>query len=642
MESAAKPRFSSHRAVLVGLFVFVAVLGPSAAAARAATRYVATTGTDLANDCLLQALPCATIQHAIDEAAAADTVEVAAGSYVEALTVSKELTLRGPNAGIDPNAGSRGPEAVIDGGGGTAIIPQVPEIAIEGFTISTDDAGFPIYTAGTDITGLTVANNILGTGVRALSIATSGEGLSILRNRIDGGAYGMHFGAGTYANLRINENVVLGPVDTYAIFINGNGAIDGFELMGNTITDVSNIAANITEGLVSGNGFDVEAAGAMNLQINLHDSSLTDNTFDGNATTGCLQLFGSQFGLVPSKKVMVSENSFGDCNVYGIQLSPDIEEITITGNTITDAKEGINTRNIDPWDVTGNQIEIFANRIVRSTDAGISNSVAGTLDARNNWWGCNAGPGGAGCGAALGSVETSPHIVLSGETGIAELAPGASTPVAARLDRNSAGEPVAGIPDGPTVSFAALLGSFSPAAAPLTSGIVVDLYGGFAGRPGGCRGRGRRRGGRRAADDRGPGVAAATSGRAARGGAGDRGGQRRQAEDRPEGRQLRHRDRRVPGRELHDPGQDALCEARRQGLQRQGGAPQLDRRRRIHPCPPRLHEGGPAGAGRCRKGLGQSRPDRHHRRRRGEDGQGDPGAETPTPSSGQRALRTRI
>lgn len=463
----------------MGLLVFAAVLGPGAAGAQAATRYVSTSGTDPANNCLVQALPCATIQHAIDEAAAADTVEVAAGTYVEALTVLKEITLRGPNAGVDPNTGSRGPEAVIDGGSGTAVFPQVPNIAIEGFTISTDDAGFPIYTGGTDVTGLTVSDNILGSGVRALTVATSGEDLSVLRNRIDGGGYGVHFGAGAYANVRINENVVLGPVDFYSIFINGNGAIGGFELIGNTITDTSNIAANITEGLVSGNNFDVDAAGAMNLQINLHDSSLTDNTFDGNTTTGCLQLFGSQFGLVPSKNVTVSENNFDDCNVYGIQLSPDIEEITIIGNTITDAKEGINTRNVeplDPWDVTGNQVEIVANRIVRSTDAGISNSVLGTLHARNNWWGCNAGPGGPGCGVAVGSVEASPHIVLSGEAGSAELAPGASTPVSARLDLNSAGEPVAGIPGGPSVSFAALLGSFSPATVPLTSGVASSTF----------------------------------------------------------------------------------------------------------------------------------------------------------------------
>ncbi|MBK9926592.1 MAG: hypothetical protein IPP66_15055 [Anaerolineales bacterium] len=55
--------------------------------------YVATTGDDL-NSCSTSALPCATIQAAINKAAADDIIVVAAGTYTP-VTISKSLTLSG-------------------------------------------------------------------------------------------------------------------------------------------------------------------------------------------------------------------------------------------------------------------------------------------------------------------------------------------------------------------------------------------------------------------------------------------------------------------------------------------------------------------------------------------------------------------
>ena len=55
------------------------------------------------------------IQAAIDDADTLDghTISAPAGVYVENITVSKALTLEGPNAAINPNTGTRGAEAVI-------------------------------------------------------------------------------------------------------------------------------------------------------------------------------------------------------------------------------------------------------------------------------------------------------------------------------------------------------------------------------------------------------------------------------------------------------------------------------------------------------------------------------------------------
>jgi hypothetical protein len=74
----------------------------------------------------------ATIQAAIDAASAGNVIEVCAGTYTEAVTVNTSLTINGPNATIDPNIGSRVPEAVIVGN----VKITAPTIIFQGFTIN--------------------------------------------------------------------------------------------------------------------------------------------------------------------------------------------------------------------------------------------------------------------------------------------------------------------------------------------------------------------------------------------------------------------------------------------------------------------------------------------------------------------------
>jgi hypothetical protein len=64
--------------LLAGLLVLaVGILSP----AEAATRFVATTGSDAGpNDCLTAATPCKTITHALTQAVAGDTIQIAAGT----------------------------------------------------------------------------------------------------------------------------------------------------------------------------------------------------------------------------------------------------------------------------------------------------------------------------------------------------------------------------------------------------------------------------------------------------------------------------------------------------------------------------------------------------------------------------------
>jgi hypothetical protein len=80
----------------------------AAAAPAAAKEWVATSGSnpntdESDNTCRLQKNPCATIQHAIDEAPTTATVNVAAGSYPEQLLIDdKNLTLVGSTKATAP------------------------------------------------------------------------------------------------------------------------------------------------------------------------------------------------------------------------------------------------------------------------------------------------------------------------------------------------------------------------------------------------------------------------------------------------------------------------------------------------------------------------------------------------------------
>jgi hypothetical protein len=452
--------------------------GSATAAAATATRYVAAAdGSDASNDCLASADPCATIQHAIAEAGVGDTVQVAPGTYAENLTIPKSLTLTGPNAGIDPNQASRGPEAIIDGGGigPAAITPQAEDVVVEGLTVSTSGAGAPIRTVGADTDRLTIADDIIEGGVGAITLQTGGEQIAIERNSIAGSGYDVYLGAADYPDLTIDENVIAAPVDYYGIFNDGSGTIEGLQLSGNTIEAASNIGADTSEAAVTGNSVDVESPGEVGLQIDLHESTVSRNSFDGNGTAACLQLFGSQYGLVPSSQVSVTENNFDHCDAYAIQLSPEVEAIDITRNRIRDSYDGVNTRDITPWDLTGRDIQVAANSITGSAHMGVDNTVSGTLDARDNWWGCNAGPGAPGCDAAGASTETSPNVVLSGTASPLALSPGEGAIVSAMLNTDTVGAAVSGVPGG-AVTFTSQLGAFASPSAPLADGTAASTF----------------------------------------------------------------------------------------------------------------------------------------------------------------------
>lgn len=431
-------------AALIAVMALAALLaGPAARSAEAAAwpwGYVsAANGSDAGNDCTDQYAPCATIQHAIDEAGpnqfgAIPSINVAPGIYSEQLTIDTPVTLRGPNSRLE----DRDPEAVIEGGAGTAISPEASNITITGFTISADDAGTPIRTTGPDVDRLTISSNIIeGDASSGVWLGAGGAETKINLNQIEGDEYGIRLGPADYSELSVWYNRLRGPVGSDGVFAGPGTSIDGFWFEGNEFA-TSNLEASITNGWIQANEID-PPAGSVGLRASLTETHLRENSFRGEGEASCLQLLGKHPELDPSRQVHIGQNEFVGCEPYAVQLGPEVASVTATMNTFPETYDGIVTDDSSPWDVTGRRITVFGNRFVGTEHLGVYNAVGGELNARNNWWGCNGGPGSVGCDKVSGGVDAFPNVILTAEA----LEAGKDPWNAARIDTLDPGEKAA-------------------------------------------------------------------------------------------------------------------------------------------------------------------------------------------------------
>src|SRR3989344_1682887 len=210
------------------------------------------------------------IQKAVDSARSGDTINVAAGTYEENLTVNKNLTLVGTDGAADTTINGDS-DAVL------SITSDVTVLEISGFTITGGGKG--ITTSGS-LTGATVnIHDVIVTGNTAAGIYLSGDDAQLVDTTV------------TIADSEISDNtgggIYIDDMEDSTAEISGN-TIDGNGLagirvdlitggiVGSTLTITGN---TITNNGTDNTGIHIDTVGNAEVSIN-------ENTIEGNIGDG--------------------------------------------------------------------------------------------------------------------------------------------------------------------------------------------------------------------------------------------------------------------------------------------------------------------------------------------------------------------
>ncbi|QDU49052.1 golvesin C-terminal-like domain-containing protein [Gimesia panareensis] len=331
----------------------------------------------------------ATIQEAVTAAAASgDTIQVAAGTYNENITLSKHVDLVGAQAGVD--ARGRGGTlddslaSIIAPAGGTGLDLQSGSAGttIDGFTFSGGTTG--IASSSGTIDDLQILNNqFVGFTGSGVFLNNSGDDITVHQNVIDGtsqaGGGGIfHLDQDTFDGFHFTSNWVLNG-DT-GFFVDGT-------------RNVSSSASR--DPLFEDNLFDGNGAGANFGRFGVENAVVQNNVFSNNVFDGL------QGGIQNS---LITMNTFDTNDRAGLRLTG----FGGTGDPTRGAQDNIIEENIflnngagmsaagygdvrldDQFDGTIST-NTFFNNSFGSTVAVFNNETSGEIvDFSGNWWGTN-------------------------------------------------------------------------------------------------------------------------------------------------------------------------------------------------------------------------------------------------------------
>jgi hypothetical protein len=448
------------------------------------------------------------INTVIASASAGDTLQFAPGVYQQQFTVNKNLTLVGASVGAtviqSPSSLTPDPlneEAIVE-------IDNSATVAMSGFIVTgpipsaPPDNSYGIFVSGGATLNLSNsliqdirdepldgAQHGIGIGVGKASVSTVGHATISNVTVTDYQKGGIVIsGAGSTATL--TNNTVIGIGDTPLI------AQNGIQVSSGALASLSGDTVSGNEYSGGGSGSDplndVQSTGILLFSAAV-GTTVSNETLSGNdigiynlsdgATLNGNELTNNRYENIAldqgAATVMGNTITGGNIGVLVVSFTGNTADSvgTVTSNTITGTVTGISLLNqsgntFDP------QLVAHFNRIV-GNGTGAANPTSGSADATDNWWGSNAGPGGAGSDTVSGTVTFNPWLVLGLSANPSSVNVGQTATLTADLTKNSAGQDTSAlgtVPNGIATTFAASLGSVMPASTVTANGKATTTF----------------------------------------------------------------------------------------------------------------------------------------------------------------------
>jgi len=420
-------------ATLLGLVLALAFawLGADApVGAASAVRYVATTGTDAANDCTSKTEPCATIQHAVDAAAPGDEIHIAGGAYSRVGTlavITKTLWMWGC---YDPAFTAPDPDlyqTVLDAqwGGSVISITSADEVGLVHLTLTHGNGsgncgsygcGGGLYAVDTD---LHVGHSVISDNVANPAGGGSGGGIYVEGNRqvdiweshvvsntanADAASSERGWGGGIYVNggtVSLVQNQVLNNVAHVwragfggGVYLNGvtHAEVVTNTIQGNKANGYNSPWGSYGGGLYVSNGSAVMVAGNQiednltngtggGVEVAYSDAHLARNTIVYNVAAGGGGVFVQSTTPVTLSNNLIAHNYAGfRCGgVYASLTSLPGSQVVLVNNTIADNGDmGVADWTYAVLTMTNNLIAGHA------TGVGIKDTVHSSVSANHN------------------------------------------------------------------------------------------------------------------------------------------------------------------------------------------------------------------------------------------------------------------